>query len=113
MSRSNRREWCGAGTESDSIWCPEVERTLAEARPRWVVVHACGADWMGHGPIVMDAAMVEAVLRAAPQARVIATHMDAVDHATVSRAQLRAHMDAQPALAHRLRIPADGERIAL
>ncbi len=97
----------------DSIFCPEVERTLAEARPAAVVVHACGADWMGHGPIVMDCGMVEAVLRAAPAARVIATHMDAVDHATVTRAQLRAHFGALPALAQRLCIPADGERIAL
>lgn len=97
----------------DSIHCPEVTRTIAATQPASIVVHACGADWKGLAPLVMDCAMVEAVLAEAPGAQVIATHLDAVDHATVSRADLRAWFAPKPALAARLRIPADGERIAL
>jgi L-ascorbate metabolism protein UlaG (beta-lactamase superfamily) len=97
----------------DSIHCPEVARTIEAARPSTIVVHACGADWKGLAPLVMDGAMVEATLNDAPHAQVIATHLDAVDHATVSRADLRAWFAAKPALAARLRIPADGELIAL
>lgn len=93
----------------DSIWCPEVAAVIEAARPTTVIVHACGADWDGHGPLVMDEAMVESTLRAVPDGRVVATHMDCVDHATVSRAGLRAHFAKIPHLAARLSIPEDGE----
>lgn len=97
----------------DSIWCPDVAAVIGDARPGTVIVHACGADWDGHAPLVMDEAMVEATLRAVPDGRVIATHMDCVDHATVSRASLRAHFTHLPHLAARLSIPEDGEVFAV
>lgn len=96
----------------DSIWCAPVREALAKHAPDVVVAHACGATLRGAGPLVMDEAHVEALLRAAPQATVIATHLDTVDHATVSRAQLAAHFAGQPALQQRLRIPADGETLS-
>ncbi len=98
--------WAG-----DTIFCPEVAATIAAERPAVVVVHACGADWNGKGPLVMDVAMVREVLEAAPDATVVATHLDAVDHATVDRRMLRAFLDAEPGFAPRLRIPADGEAL--
>lgn len=103
-----RLYWVG-----DSINCPAVQRVLRECRPSVVVVHACGAEWDGVGPLVMDCKMVESVLHAAPQARVIATHMDAVDHATVSRADLLRYFSSKPALMARMSIPLDGEMISL
>lgn len=94
----------------DSILCDEVRAALAEFRPDVVVVHACGAAWGRHAPLVMDEEMVREVLRLAPQATVVATHMDAVDHATVSRRALREFVDrAAGPDAGRLRIPEDGE----
>jgi L-ascorbate metabolism protein UlaG (beta-lactamase superfamily) len=97
----------------DSVWCAPVAAAISRHDPDVVVVHACGADWRGIGPLVMDEAQVEAVLRAAPHASVVATHLDVVDHATVSRADLERHFVALPQLAERLRIPADGEVIEL
>jgi len=96
----------------DSIWCEPVLEALRKHAPDVIVAHACGATLRGVGPLVMDEAQVEALLRAAPQATVVATHLDAVDHATVSRAQLAAHFAHQPLLAQRLRIPADGETVS-
>lgn len=97
----------------DSIWCAPVRDTLGRFAPAVVVVHACGATWSGLGPLVMDAAQVEALLRDAPRCTVVATHLDTVDHATVSRADLARHFAALPDLAARLRIPADGQVIDL
>ncbi|MEZ0471766.1 MBL fold metallo-hydrolase [Luteimonas salinilitoris] len=97
----------------DSIWCPEVRAAIGRHRPNYIVVHACGAAWKGVGPLVMDAHHVEALLRHAPWATVVATHMDCVDHATVSRVQLAQHFRSLPALRRRLRIPADGETLVL
>jgi hypothetical protein len=51
------------------------------------------------------------VCRAAPWSVVVATHMDAVDHATVSRASLRAFATAHGVSPEQLRIPADGETL--
>ncbi|MCT7376305.1 MBL fold metallo-hydrolase [Chelativorans salis] len=98
--------WAG-----DTILCEEVRETIAAVEPDVIVVHACGASWNGIGPLVMDEAMVAEVLRIAPRASVIATHLDAVDHATVSRSALRRHFEAHPELAARLHIPADGETL--
>ncbi len=97
----------------DSIWCPEVRQTIDRHSPAYIVVHACGAHWNGNGPLVMDEHHVEALLRHAPRATVIATHLDCVDHATVSRAQLAQHFQDMPALRRRLCIPADGETVSL
>lgn len=57
----------------------------------------------------MDAEQTIAVCRAAPNSTVIATHMEALDHATVSRAELRQQADA--AGIDNLLIPADGETL--
>ncbi len=95
--------WAG-----DTILCPEVREALARHKPDVIVVHACGAQWGGIGPLVMDAAMVAETLRLAPSATLIATHLDAVDHATFTRATLRDAISAMPE-ADRLLIPADGE----
>lgn len=97
----------------DSIWCEPVREALERFAPDVVVVHACGATMRGIGPLVMDEGHVEALLRAAPRCTVVATHLDTVDHATVSRAQLAQHFQALPELAARLRIPADGETLRL
>ncbi len=97
----------------DSIWCEAVRQALEKHAPDVIVAHACGATLRGVGPLVMDEAQVETLLRAAPEAVVVATHMDTVDHATVSRHQLATHFGGQPALRARLRIPADGELLTL
>lgn len=100
--------WAG-----DSIWCPEVQAVLDCHAPAVTVVHACGATWKGLGPLVMDEAQVEALLNHQPSGKVVATHLDCVDHATVSRASLVGHMSKVPALMPRLLVPADGEHFQL
>lgn len=97
----------------DSVWCPAVRDTLDTFAPDAVVVHACGATWQGHAPLVMDADHVQALLRHAPSCRVIATHMDTVDHATVSRSDLARHFERVPQHATRLLIPGDGETVTI
>jgi L-ascorbate metabolism protein UlaG (beta-lactamase superfamily) len=96
--------WAG-----DTILCPAVEAVLYTERPDIVVVHGCGALWHGKGPLVMDAEMVLETVRLAGSATVVVTHLDAVDHATVSRADIRRLAMAGAIGADRLLIPADGE----
>lgn len=57
---------------------------------------------------------IGAVLAAAPTATVIATHLEAVDHGTVSRASLRAFAQGLASdVSVRLRIPVDGETLVI
>lgn len=96
----------------DSVLCDEILDVIRSEKPAVIVVHACGADWQGSGPLVMDASMVLETLRLSEPAIVVATHLDAVDHATVSRADLeRAAAGLEAPQRSRLRIPVDGESL--
>jgi len=104
--------WAG-----DTVWCEEVEAALQTAQPHYVITHSCGARWpIASGArelIVMDAAQTIGVCECAPQATVIATHMEAFDHATISRSALREARQAAGLAETRLRIPQDGETLTL
>ena len=61
----------------------------------------------------MDIADTLEVARLAPAATVVAVHLEAVAHAPVTRAALRAAAETAGIDASRLRIPYDGEVIVL
>jgi L-ascorbate metabolism protein UlaG (beta-lactamase superfamily) len=98
--------WAG-----DTIWCEAVSHVISRTRPNIIITHSCGAMWGDHVLIVMDAAQTVAVCRAAPDSTVIATHMEALDHATVSRQALREYAEAQGIGPDKLLIPLDGEKL--
>jgi L-ascorbate metabolism protein UlaG (beta-lactamase superfamily) len=99
--------WAG-----DTIWYEGVADTIIRTQPQIIITHSCGALWGEGVLIVMDAAQTVAVCQAAPGSKVIATHLDSVDHATVSREALRAYAEANGIGTAQLLIPADGEELA-
>jgi L-ascorbate metabolism protein UlaG (beta-lactamase superfamily) len=99
--------WAG-----DTIWYDAVQRTVEEVQPDIIVTHSSGAVWGDDpNPIVMDVTQTIAVCQFAPNATVIATHLDSLDHGTVSREDLRAAADAAGISRTQLRIPLDGETL--
>lgn len=92
----------------DTVYYKGVERALEQYRPNVVVLNACGAELMGLGRLIMGAEDVLKVCEAAPDAAIIASHMDAVNHATVSRTGLRDFLRKHGKDGHVL-IPEDGE----
>ena len=96
----------------DTVWFPGVEATLRAFDPDVVALNACCARLTQGGPIIMGADDVWQVAQAAPRATLVATHMEAVSHATLTRRALRAFAEDN-GFAGRLRIPADGETLAL
>lgn len=98
--------WAG-----DTIWCDAVREAITRFSPDIIITHSCGAVWGDGGLIVMDATQTVAVCQAAPRSTVVAVHMDSVDHARVSRADLRAFAQASGVPAERLLIPEDGETL--
>jgi len=98
--------WAG-----DTIWCDAVKRVIDETQPDIIITHSSGAILGDSGPIVMDAAQTIAVCQAAPQATVIATHLESLDHGMVSRAELREAAEAAGIQPDQLLIPSDGETL--
>jgi L-ascorbate metabolism protein UlaG (beta-lactamase superfamily) len=96
----------------DTIWNHHVEEALARHRPEVIVLNAGAAQVPGLGSIIMDTEDVRAVHDAAPAAALIASHMEAVNHCVLGRAELRAFAEAQ-GFAGSLRVPEDGETVAL
>lgn len=102
--------WAG-----DTLFCAEVQTAIQSFNPDLIVTHSSGATWPDdqgqRSLIVMDAAQTVAVCQFAPAARVIATHMEALDHGTVTRSDLRVAAIQAGISNTRLLIPANGERI--
>jgi L-ascorbate metabolism protein UlaG (beta-lactamase superfamily) len=93
----------------DTIFYPPVEETIRKTSPDVIFTHSCGALW-DDTLIVMDGAQtVLACETASAHSIVVATHMEALDHATVDRAALRSYANGRDVPAERLLIPADGE----
>lgn len=96
----------------DTILCDDVRDALARHRPDVVVVNASAARFLEGDPIVMGADDVVALARHAPDVRVVAVHLEAIAHATETRADLRARLQAE-GLADRVAVPEDGSEVPL
>ncbi|HET9910838.1 MAG TPA: MBL fold metallo-hydrolase [Anaerolineales bacterium] len=99
--------WAG-----DTIWCESVADAIRRSQPDIIITHSCGAKWGDGVLIVMDAEQTLAVHRVVPDSVIVATHMDSLDHATVTREDLRAYAEANGLGPEKLLIPLDGEKIA-
>jgi len=94
----------------DTVWCDKLQFALAKWRPEVVVVNAGGAQFVTGGPITMSAEDVVRTREAAPAgAVVVAVHFEAVNHCRLTRAALRAHLEA--AGGGRVLVPEDGETL--
>lgn len=96
----------------DTVWCPDVADALARHQPSVAVVNAGGARFVEGDPITMTPEDVIQVCGAAPGARVVAVHMEAINHCVVTRDDLRRAL-AAAAVEGRVAVPADGEVLGL
>jgi L-ascorbate metabolism protein UlaG (beta-lactamase superfamily) len=96
----------------DTIWCPEVEEALAAYAPDVIVLNAGAARFREGDPITMTADDVVAVARHAPDARVVAVHMEAINHCGLTRADLHQRLHDE-GLVDRVTVPEDGAEVPL
>jgi L-ascorbate metabolism protein UlaG (beta-lactamase superfamily) len=94
----------------DTVWCDEVAAAIAAHSPDWIVVNAGGARFLQGGTITMEASDVIATAEAARRARLVAVHMEAINHCLESRAELTERVGAA-GLSDRVLIPGDGEAL--
>lgn len=96
----------------DTVWCDDVQEAITTYEPAVIVVNAGAARFIHGDPITMDAPDVIATCNAAPDALIVAVHMEAMNHCGLDRAGLRAAVDAA-GLTGRVATPADGETLEL
>ena len=97
----------------DSIWCEPVEQVVKDLHPDIIITHSGGAKFPDSDPIIMDAEQTIALCQAAPNAVVVAVHLEALDHCPVTRAALRSMAEKAGITPQQLLIPADGEILSL
>lgn len=97
----------------DTVLNDDVLGVIKSVKPDVILTHSCGAVWGKQVLIVMDAVQTVEVCRLAPRSRVVAIHMEALDHATVTRAELRRYATEHGVKKEQLLIPVDGETIIL
>ncbi|MGD9836086.1 MAG: MBL fold metallo-hydrolase [Piscinibacter sp.] len=93
----------------DTVWYEGVAETLANYQPDVIILNSADARVLPDEPIIMGTEDVREVYRAAPGATLIASHMDAVNPGTLSRAALRRFLDDE-GMTDRVLVPEDGER---
>jgi L-ascorbate metabolism protein UlaG (beta-lactamase superfamily) len=94
----------------DTVWGEEVRGVLDAQEPDVVVVNAGGARFLEGDPIVMTAEDVVAVARAAPQARVVVVHLEAINHCLETRSDLHQRL-SEEGLQDQVTVPEDGAEV--
>jgi L-ascorbate metabolism protein UlaG (beta-lactamase superfamily) len=94
----------------DTVWRPEVDQALAQYKPDVVILNTGSALMSGfeEHPIIMGKQDALQATKAAPKAAIVAVHMDAVNHMSLSRKQLREFVQEKK-IQDRVMIPEDGE----
>lgn len=93
----------------DTVWRTDVDQALAKFKPDVILMNAGDARMIGFtGSIIMGKDDVLRAYQLMPKATIIATHMDAINHMTLSRKELKEHVK-QHGIQDRVRIPADGD----
>ena len=94
----------------DTIWFKGVSQTIAKYWPEIILVNGGGNKFQVGGPVIMATKDILKVHEAAHDAIIISTHMEGVNHWSVSRKELADFAKAHK-FVNKLRIPLDGEVI--
>ena len=92
----------------DTIWRKEVDQAIEKYHPEVIVLNAGKAKMTGfEGAIIMGEEDVLRAAQTAKGAKIVAVHMDAVNHMSLSREELRNYVKKQ-GIESRVDIPEDG-----
>lgn len=100
----------------DTIWYEGVQRTLDTYKPEIVLVNAGGnqfgmeSDHPDKGRLIFNADDLYKLHQASPNSKLVATHMEAINHWYTSREDLK-DIAKQHNFSNMLFVPADGETI--
>ncbi|UOQ94811.1 MBL fold metallo-hydrolase [Halobacillus shinanisalinarum] len=96
----------------DTVWYDEVQKEIQTHKPEIIVVNAGDNQFLEGGSLVMGKDDVYEVHNAAPNAKIIASHMEAVNHWTLSREELK-NFIIEKGISSNILVPEDGESYSL
>ena len=96
----------------DSVWIPSTSEFIRRFSPEVIVLNTGNAMMpMFQGSIIMGGPDVIRAYREAPQAAIVAVHMDAINHCVLHRSELRFMIRTLGLDPKRALVPADGETL--
>ncbi|MCY0977251.1 MBL fold metallo-hydrolase [Chryseobacterium wangxinyae] len=99
----------------DTIWNEDIKKDIETFKPDYIIVNSGGALMKDFSdtPIIMNEVQTMALIAASGKAKVIAVHMDALDHCFTTRAILKKKASELKIGQDKLIIPEDGEKLIL
>lgn len=92
----------------DTVWYEAVQEMIDTHKPEIIVVNGGDNQFLEGGSLVMGKDDIYEVYKAAPNAKIISVHMEAVNHWTLSREELKSFIEEKGIASHVL-VPDDGE----
>ena len=94
----------------DTIWNKNVEDALTRYQPDVVFLNTGYAQVNGFdGSIIMGKDDVARAYKFSPKAKIVGIHMESVNHAMLTRKELRAFIDEKKLDKRRVHVPEDGQ----
>ncbi|RAS73130.1 MBL fold metallo-hydrolase [Priestia endophytica] len=92
----------------DTVWYEGVQEELDTHEPDLIVVNGGDNQFIEYGSLIMGKEDIYEVHKAAPNAKIISVHMEAVNHWTLSREELK-NFSKEKGFLNSILIPEDGE----
>jgi L-ascorbate metabolism protein UlaG (beta-lactamase superfamily) len=92
----------------DTVWYGAVQDVIETHKPEVIVVNGGDNQFLQGGSLVMGKEDIYEVYKAAPNAKIISVHMEAVNHWTLSREELKTFID-EKGISSNVLVPEDGE----
>ncbi|WP_176343743.1 MBL fold metallo-hydrolase [Priestia aryabhattai] len=92
----------------DTVWYSAVEEEINTHQPDVIVVNGGDNQFLEGGSLVMGKEDIYEVHKAAPHATILSVHMEAVNHWTLSREELKSFINEKD-MVSRVLVPDDGE----
>lgn len=92
----------------DTVWYDGVEDEIQTHQPEIIVLNAGDNKRLDYGSLIMGKEDTYEVHKAAPTAQLIAVHMEAVNHWTLSREELKKFSE-EKGFSENILVPEDGE----
>lgn len=92
----------------DTVWYDAVQEVIDTHKPEVIVVNAGDNQFFQGGSLIMGKDDVYEVCQAAPNAKIVAVHMEAVNHWGLSREDLKSFLN-EKGLTANVSVPNDGD----
>jgi L-ascorbate metabolism protein UlaG (beta-lactamase superfamily) len=92
----------------DTVWYEAVQEVIETQKPDIIVVNGGDNQFLQGGSLVMGKDDIYEVYKAAPNAKIISVHMEAINHWTLSREELKRFIN-EKGISSNVLVPDDGE----